>query len=306
MDLSVVIPVYQCEPCLPELHRRLTAVLGGLVERYEIVFVEDGGADGSWDVVAELARTDPHVRAYQLSRNFGQQAAITAGLAQCRGDWAVVMDGDLQDPPEVIPELFAAGQQGLDIVFARRKGKKQAPWRRLMARSYFRLRSLITGIPGDAAYGSFSLIGRPVIDGFLQVQDRDRHYLGILTWLGYRTGAIDYAQADRYAGASSYSWRGLMSLAADGLFFQTTALLRGIVYLGFAVSAAGIVLAAYRVYLYFAVGSGQPGWTTLVVLNLVLGGLILTSTGIAALYIGRVFNQVKGRPLYVVRRSIGE
>jgi dolichol-phosphate mannosyltransferase len=302
VELSVVVPVYLCRECLGTLHGRLTTTLRGLAVPYEIVFVDDASPDDAWPALAELAARDPAVRAYRFSRNFGQHAAITAGLEQCNGAWAVVMDCDLQDPPEEIPRLYRMAQSGFDVVFARRKQKKHSFFRRLAARAFFQAINFFNKTHLDGEYGSFSIISRKVIDAFGRIRDRDRHYLFVLHWLGFRSTHIDYEHAERFAGESSYTLRSLLKHALDGIFFQTTSLLRWIVYLGFWISVAGVLLAAYFVYLYFAY-SVYPGWTSLIVLILLIGGFIIISTGIAGLYIGKIFDQVKGRPLYVITEA---
>jgi polyisoprenyl-phosphate glycosyltransferase len=303
VEISVVIPAYGCREALRALHERTATALRNLGCTYEIVLVDDCDDEGSWDVAAELARADTAVKAYRLSRNFGQHAAITAGLAQCTGRWAVVMDCDLQDPPENIPDLYRKALEGNDVVLARRKMKRHSFFRRVASRIYFRLMNSLATARLDGEFGSFSIISRKVIDAFLRFQDRDRHYLFILNWLGFRTAAIEYEHADRHSGGSSYTFRHLVRHAIDGMFFQTTVLLRWIVYVGFWISLAGFLLAAYYLYMYL-VHSVYPGFTSLAVLILVIGGFIIMSTGVAGLYIGKVFDQVKGRPLYVIDQAI--
>jgi glycosyltransferase involved in cell wall biosynthesis len=303
VEISVVVPVYGCRDSLRALHERTSAALRSITSSYEIVLVDDCDRQGSWEVVAELAREDKAVKAFRLSRNFGQHAAITAGLAQCTGRWAVVMDCDLQDPPELIPELYRAAMAGNDVVLARRRRKRHSLFRRLAARVYFRLMNVLAKARLDGEFGSFSIISRKVVDALLRFQDQDRHYLFILNWLGFRTTAIEYDHATRHSGASSYGLRDLIRHAIGGMFFQTTVLLRWIVYVGFWVSSAGFALAAYYLYMYIA-HSIYPGFTSLAVLILLIGGFIIMSTGVAGLYIGKVFDQVKGRPLYVIDKAI--
>lgn len=303
IELSVVVPVYGCRDGLRELHQRVTDAVRGITDSYEIILVDDCDNLGSWEVCAELAGRDVAVKAYRLSRNFGQHAAITAGLAQSAGRWAVVMDCDLQDPPESIPLLYRKALEGHDVVLARRKEKRQSPFRRVASWLYFKLMNVFGKTRIDGGFGSFSILSRKVIDAFLRFQDRERHYLFILRWVGFRSASIQYEHAPRHSGSSSYDLGRLVSHALDGMFFQTTILLRWIIYLGFWVSCAGFVLAAYFVYMYFA-HSVMPGFTSLAVLILVIGGFIIMSTGVTGLYIGKVFEQVKGRPLYVIDKSI--
>jgi dolichol-phosphate mannosyltransferase len=299
IDLSVVVPVYRCAECLRPLHRRLTSTLRELSPAYELIFVDDRSPDGAWQVLRELSSEDRSTRALRLSRNFGQQAAITAGIAASRSRWTVVMDCDLQDPPEVISELYQRAQEGFDIVLARRKQKKHSFFRLLAARIYFKFIALFLGVHISGEYGSFSIISAKVREAFLLVPDRDRHYLPILLWLGFKRTSIDYEHGARHSGESSYSVRALIRLALEGVFFQTATLLRWIVYLGFGVAFAGLVLAIGLVVLAIVVDP-PPGWTSLAVLVLLVGGFIIVSTGITGLYIGKIFQQVKSRPLYLI------
>jgi len=299
VDLSVVVPVYGCEGCLEELHRRLMDVLGGLGLHYEIVLVDDRSPDRSWSVMRQLRSLDDAVRLVRLSRNFGQQAAMTAGLAAATGRWTVVMDCDLQDPPELIPRLYAKAQEGYEVVLARRITRTHSRLRLIAAGAYFKFVRVFLGVDINGEYGSFSLISAKVRHEFLRIRDTDRHYLPILLWLGFERADVEFEHGERYAGKSSYSFLALARLAAEGVFFQTTTLLRWIVYAGFAIAALGAALALFFI-VSWALASPYPGWTSLAVLLLLLGGFIITSTGVTGLYIGKIFGQVKDRPLYIV------
>lgn len=301
--ISVVVPVYGCRACLEHLHERLTLVLSDLVASHEIVLVDDRCEDGAWEEIERLVALDPSVRGLRLSRNFGQHAAITAGLSEARGTWVVVMDCDLQDPPEEIPRLYAKALEGHDIVFGRRTHKPTSPVRRLLASLYFRCLSLFTRTRIEGQYGTFSMISRKVTEAFLAVQDHDRHYLMLLDWLGFDRAAVDYTPATRYQGESSYSLGRLIEHALDGVFFQTTVLLRWIVYLGFCLASLGGCLTIYLLVAR-VVGHAYPGWTSIIVLTLILCGFIILSTGITGLYIGKVFEQSRGRPIFVIDRVV--
>jgi dolichol-phosphate mannosyltransferase len=304
VEISVVVPIYGCADCLAALHARLSAVLVGIGKAYEIVLVDDCARDGSWAVIEALAAGDPHVRGVLLSRNYGQQLAITAGLTEARGRRIVVMDCDLQEPPEEIPRLYEQALAGHDIVYARRSGKTHGLVRVVVSRSYNAVLRRLSNLDIDPGYGALSMISSQVRDAFLRFQERDRHYLHVLKWLGFNTGEITYQHKDRHAGKSTYNLTKLISLAFDGLFFQTTNLLRWIVYAGFVTALIGIVYAGVLVYIRFAVG-GVPGWTSLTVLLLVLTGMLMTSIGVCGLYLGKIFEQVKDRPLFVVRKTTG-
>ena len=304
IELAVVVPVYRCSECLLVLHERLTRTLRDLGVTYEILFVDDRSPDDSWPVLADLADRDPTVRAVRLSRNFGQQAAITAGLAESRASWTVVMDCDLQDPPELIPRLYAKAREGHDIVLARRRGRSHSPFRLLAARIYFTFLRIFLKAKIDSGFGAFSIISRKARSAVLRVPDVDRHYVPILLWVGFEQASIEFEHAERYSGESSYSIGSLLRLAVSGIFFQTASLLRWIIYLGFLFAFLGVCLAAVLVVSYFFF-EPYPGWTSLAVLILLTGGFIIVSTGVSGLYIGMIFKQVKNRPLYIIDETAG-
>jgi dolichol-phosphate mannosyltransferase len=297
--ISVVVPVYCCTACLEPLCSRLERSLALLTNRYEIILVDDRSPDDAWAAIVALQARFPAVKGIRLSRNFGQQIAISAGLAVTQGDYAVVMDCDLQDSPEKIPDLYAKLGEGYDLVLARRTQRSHSRFRLLASRTYFKLMSRLTEKPIDGSYGSFSILSRKVIDAFLQFGERERHYLFILRWLGFNTGTMDYEHQERAIGSSSYSLRSLLRHAVDGIFFQATVLLRWIVTLGLLFAAGGMVLAVFFIYNYIAHNS-VPGWTSLAVLILINTGIMLTSLGVIGLYVGKIFDQAKGRPLYVI------
>jgi len=296
--LSVVVPVYGCGDCLVALHERLTRALKPMTDSYELVFVDDRSLDDGWAVLQQLAAQDPHVNAFRLSRNFGQDAAITAGLAQARGDWAVVMDCDLQEAPEDIPRLWAAAGDGYDIVRTTRRGWHHSAFRRWTSRIYRRL-TLETDVRPD--YSNLSLLSRRVIDAFLRLHDRDREYMIALDWLGFNSTSIEIEHHERHAGKSGYTFRRLVHVALDGMFFRSTVLLRLVVLLGFVIATIGVVVATFEVVDYFAEPRKTvPGYTSLAVLLLVLAGFIIVSVGVVGLYVGRIFEQVKNRPLFLI------
>jgi dolichol-phosphate mannosyltransferase len=302
-ELSIVIPVYGCEGCLVELHTRLRAVTASIEGHVEIVFVDDRSDDGSWETLRHIALTDHGVRALRLSRNFGQHAAITAGLQAATGRWAIVMDCDLQDPPEAIPRLYAKAQEGYDVVLSRRTQRRQHWLRRIAARAYYHSRDVLVQGAMYVNYTNMSIISRKVIDAFLVLRDKDRQYLLIVQWLGFDRAEIEVEPLDRYAGRSSYRVSTLLRVAADGMFFQSTVLLRWIVYAGFVIAAGGVALFLYAVAV-LVLGRDLPDWTALPMAALLLSGFIVISTGVSGLYVGKIFDQVKGRPLYVIDAEI--
>jgi glycosyltransferase involved in cell wall biosynthesis len=299
VELSIVVPVYGCRDCLDQLYQQLTSAVKTITSSYEVIFVDDRSPDGAWPVLEKLAAGDTRVKAVRLSRNFGQHAAITAGLATSRGEWTVVMDCDLQDPPDAIPNLYARAKEGFDMVLARRRQRTHSAFRLALAKAYFKLLNMFMGTNIDGSYGTFSILSRKVVDAYLSLGDRDRHYLFVLYWLGFEHGTIEVEHRERGAGESSYTLGRLLRHAVSGVFFQTTNLLLYIVYLGFIVAGVGVLGAIYILYVW-VVAHPPAGFTSVAVLILVIGGFIITSTGVTGLYIGRVFQQVKGRPLYVV------
>ncbi len=298
-ELSVVIPVYGCAACLEPLLARVSAAVDSVVASYEVVLVDDRSPDCAWDVIRGLVKDDAHVRAIRLSRNFGQHAAITAGLAEARGHYTVVMDCDLQEPPEAIPQLLTKAREGFDVVHTRRRLPRQSTIRRAFGRAYFGLRDALTQSALGADHGTMSLLSRRVVDAFLALRDRDREYLAVLGWLGFDQTTIAVDHHERHAGKSAYTWGGLARLALDGVFFQTTVFLNWIVIAGFLVAGLGACLAIYDLIVYVTLAV-PPGYTSLAVLILFMSGAILVSVGVTGLYVGRTFEQAKGRPLYIV------
>ncbi|WP_428825262.1 glycosyltransferase family 2 protein [Azonexus sp. IMCC34842] len=298
-SISVVVPVYGCAGCLEQLCDRLIQSLQDITNRFEILLVDDRSPDDSLGVIRAIQLRHSEVECIRLSRNFGQHIAISAGLSVARGDYSVVMDCDLQDPPEIIPELFAKIKEGYDLVMARRAERSHSHFRIFAAKAYFWLLSKLNEEDIDGSYGSFCMLSRKVVNSFLEFNERERHFLFILRWLGFKMGSIEYAHQERTIGNSSYSLKRLLRHAIDGIFFQSTVFLRWIVSLGLLFSILGIILALYFVFQYFAYGS-VVGWTSLIVILLVCTGVILSSMGVIGLYVGKIFDQTKGRPLYVI------
>ena len=303
VELSVVVPVYGCRSCLPALYERMAATLAGLTPDHEPVLADDGTTDGCWGDLQAMARADPALVALRLSRNFGQQAAILAGLQRARGRYVAVMDCDLQDPPEALPAMYERAIEGFPVVYGVRARQGTPPLRRAAAWTYSRLMNMATDSEIDPDHGCFSLMSREVVDAYLQVPDRDRNHMLILYWLGFPHANVPFDQARRHSGKSAYTFRSLLRLAGAGVFFQTTVLLRWVMFLGFAVALLGGALAVYYAAVRLSGESVRPGFTALAVLVLVMSGFIIMSIGVTGLYIGRMFEQVKGRPLYVVAET---
>ncbi|ABS64913.1 glycosyl transferase family 2 [Parvibaculum lavamentivorans DS-1] len=297
--ISAVVPVYGCRDCLEELCVQLERNLSILTDQYEIILVDDRSPDNWWQILPELQKRHASLKAVRLSRNYGQQVAITAGLAAAKGDYTVVMDCDLQDPPDLIPTLFAKLREGHDLVLARRVSRSHSPFRQLAARIFVAISRMLTNEKIDGSYGSFSLLSRKVVDSFLLFEERERYYLSIIRCLGFNVGTVDFLHRSRHSGSSSYGLRHLFRIGINGILLQATVALHWIVGFGFFIAISGTATAAYLVWRQLFQAS-IPGWTSLIVLMLLCTGVILISLGFVGLYIGKIFEQTRGRPLYVV------
>lgn len=306
IGLSVVSPVYRAEACLHELHRRLTTVLQTMGGRYELVFVNDGSPDGSENVLAEIAQSDPRVVVLNLSRNFGQHPAIMAGLEHARGDQVVVIDCDLQESPEDIPRLVAKAAEGFDVVFARRRRSSRSWFKRASSKVWFWLINALSDLAVVTDIGTFSLITRQVVDQIVRMPNRHSHYLHVVRWLGFRQAFIEIDHARRFDGRkSSYSLRALLRHAFAGIVAHSTRLLTVSIYAGFAFVGVSILQFGHVLYLKLFRSVGVAGWASLMAAVWLIGGAILSSLGVIGLYLARVVEEVKERPVFIVRERIG-
>jgi dolichol-phosphate mannosyltransferase len=298
--ISVVAPVYNERGTLEELHRRLTATLAEL-GTYEIVLVDDGSTDGSWERLLELAARDRRTRLVRLSRNFGHQAALSAGLDAARGEAIVLMDADLQDPPEVIPQLVASWREGFDVVYAVRADREGEARLRLASISlFYRLlyRITPTAIPQNA--GDFRLLSRRAADAIAAMPERARFLRGMTSWIGFRQTGVPYHREARYAGESKYPARKLVRLALDGITSFSTAPIKLVTAIGFALVVFCIGVLAWTAYVRFFTNNPPQGWTSVIAVVLLLGGVQLLSLGVIGQYVARIFDETKQRPLYLV------
>jgi dolichol-phosphate mannosyltransferase len=303
--LSVVSPIYGAERCLDELHRRLTETLLGMGIDYELVFVNDGSPDRSGEVLAAIVARDPRVLVLNLSRNFGQHAAILAGLEHASGELVVVMDCDLQESPEDIPRLVAKSAEGWDVVFARRRSSRRSWFKRTSSRLWFFLINLLSDLPITPGIGTFSLLSRQVVDELVRMPNRQSHYIHLVRWMGFRQGYIDIDHGSRFdGGRSAYSLGSLMRLALIGVVAHSTRLLTLSVYLGFAFVLLSIVQFGYVIHLKVFHGVRVEGWTSLMAALWLVGGAVLSSLGVIGLYVARIVGDVKQQPAFIVRERI--
>lgn len=304
--ISVVVPVLNEEETLGALEQRLSPVLDSLDDACEVILVDDGSTDQSPVLMALLAQRDPRYKVVMLSRNFGHQAAITAGLDRAAGDAIVVMDGDLQDPPEVIPELVEQWRAGYDVVYAVRRRRDGEPrLRAFRAAVFYRLFRVVANIDAPVDVGDFRVIDRRVLAALNGMPERHRYLRGMISWVGFRQTGVEYTREERFAGRSKYSFRKLLKLGMDGMFSFSDVPLRLALRVGLAVSvlslAAGVAAIGIKIAGLFPI----PGTATIVVLSSFLGGLQLLILGVLGTYVGRVYDEVKARPLYLVDREFG-
>jgi glycosyltransferase involved in cell wall biosynthesis len=304
-DLSVVLPVFNEENGLRPLYDRLTSVLAPTSLRYELIFVNDGSRDRSWDRVLELGSLDRRVRGINLSRNFGHQIAITAGIDFSRGAAVVIMDSDLQDPPELIPELYKKFEDGFDVAYAQRRTREGETWfKRTTAKVFYRVIRRMTTIPIPLDTGDFRLMSRRVVDDLARMQEQNRFMRGLITWVGYNQTAVLYDRDRRYAGSTKYPITKMMKFALDGITGFSSQPLRLASHAGLAFAAGSLLLMI--LFIIYKISGGSrliPGWTSLIVAVLFLGGIQLLAVGIVGEYIGRIYEEVKRRPLYLVKES---
>ena len=304
-SISLVIPVYRAELILPELCKRLVTSLTELTESYQIILVDDRSPDHSWDVMLQMVGAYPAITAIRLSRNFGQHYAITAGLDLANGDWTVIMDCDLQDQPEEIVTLLQKAKQGYDVVLARRKARSDSAGKRLSSRVFYWLFNVLSGYRMDPSVGSFRIMRRSVVEAYRTMRESARLFGGMVEWLGFETTFVDVAHGARYEGRSSYNIRAMTKLAFDGIFAFSNRPLYFSIGAGVIMSllAAGFGVSMIVYFLLHPL-VGVPGWLSQVTLTTFIGGLILLNLGILGIYVGRIYDQAKGRPLYVVDRIV--
>jgi len=301
--ISVVIPVYKAEDCLNELYKRLVRSLETISQDFEIVLVEDCGGDRSWEIILELAKKDPRVKGIQFSRNFGQHYGITAGLDHCDGDWVVVMDCDLQDAPEEIPQLYAKALEGYDVVLARR-GKRKDPWlKRLTSWLFYQTFNYLADLNYDSQVGNFRIISRKVVNSFRLMRENLRFFGGLVDWMGFPTASIDIKHAERLAGKSTYTFRKLWNLATNTIIAYSDKPLKISIKVGFFISLLSFIYGTYLVIRALTYGSPVTGWSSLIVSLYFLCGIIISILGIIGIYLGKSFDETKKRPLYLIRNT---
>ncbi|MBQ9475920.1 MAG: glycosyltransferase family 2 protein [Bacteroidales bacterium] len=302
--ISVVSPEYKGERMVEELVNRLIVSLGKITDNFEIILVNDGSPYGDWAEIKKACERDSRVKGLNLSRNFGQHYAITAGLAHASGEWVVVMDCDLQDRPEEIPNLYARAMEGWDIVQARRVNKKSTFLKKLSSAVYHKVFDWLSGQKTDDAIGNYGIYSRSVIEEFNKLTEKSRAFAPLISQLGFRRTTLDVQHADRAEGTSSYTLRKLLRLAFDTSISNTNKPLRIVIGIGMVMSLASFILAAYNIIAKLAGIIQVQGFTSTVFSIWFIGGLLLLTLGILGLYIDKIYDQVKGRPLFIVKEKL--
>jgi len=300
--VSIVVPCYNEAEVLPEFFSRLTKVLDELPYASTIIFVNDGSTDATLEVLSALALISSRVAVLNLSRNFGKEAAMTAGLDHAVGDAVIIIDADLQDPPEVIPELVERWIEGYDVVYAQRRARAgETLLKRSTSGAFYRLMRRASRIELPVDTGDFRLMSRRSVDSLCRLREHHRFMKGLFAWVGYRQVAVVYDRAPRYAGTTKWNYWKLWNFALDGITSFTTIPLRVATYVGFLLALLSGMYSIFIIMLTFLQGRAAPGYPSLMVVVLFLGGMQLLTLGILGEYIGRIFNEVKQRPIYLVQ-----
>jgi dolichol-phosphate mannosyltransferase len=307
---SVIIPLYNEEDNIPELYHRLSAVTEAFGGEWEFIFVDDGSQDNGLSILKSYHAADPRTKIISFSRNFGHQNAISAGLMFCKGQCAMIMDGDLQDPPEVLPQFIQKWEEGYHVVYAVRKSRSEAFYKRLAYKLFYRSLRTLAGINIPLDAGDFCLMDRKAVDLIKSFPERNRFVRGLRSWVGFRQVGLQFQRDKRFAGKPKYNFFKLLKLALDGVFSFSEVPLRMVMLSGFLISTISFLFGLYVIanfmlgtHMYFI--TKNPGWSSLIVSTTFLGGVQLISIGILGEYIGRVFGEVKRRPHFVIDQLIG-
>jgi len=303
---SIIVPVYNEEEVLPELYRRLTGAMDKLGEPYDVLLINDGSQDRSAEMMRDLHRRDPRFKLVNFSRNFGHQVAISAGMDYASGDAVVIIDADLQDPPEVILDLIAKWKEGYEVVYAvRAKRKGESFFKAFTASLFYRIIYRITDVDMPVDAGDFRLMDRQVVDTMRTMREKHRFMRGLSSWVGFKQTGVEYVREERFAGTTHYPFRKMLRLALDGITSFSYFPLQLATYLGFI--TAGLSLFGILLVIFLRLYGHQAlyGQATTLVMVLFLGGVQLIFLGVIGEYLGRIYDEVKGRPLYIVSEAVG-
>ncbi|PLX19097.1 MAG: glycosyltransferase [Candidatus Muiribacterium halophilum] len=303
MELSIVIPVYKCSSCIEELYNKLKENLKSF-ESYEIIFVNDDCPENSEEIIKTLCKTEKNLKAIFLSKNFGQHHAITAGLKFSSGKYTVVMDCDLQDSPEEIINLYNEITKGYDLVVAKREIRNDSFLKKITSKFFYLVYSYFTGINFNSKTANFGIYSRKVIDGFLDMPEHGRNFGLFVNWMGFSRKELNVKHNSRFSGKTSYTWRRLLALGGTSIIAHSNKPLILSIKLGFFMAFCSILATFYFIYRYFYFSIPITGWTSLIVSIFFLFGLLFINMGVLGIYIGRIFIEVKNRPLYLIKEKV--
>lgn len=306
VHISVVSPVYKAENIVAELVKQVREAISSITEDFEIILVNDASPDRSWEKIVAECATDKRIKGINLSRNFGQHYAITAGLHYAKGEWVVVMDCDLQDRPDEIPKLYQKAQEGWDSVFAQRKDRNDSIIKKLFSKAFYKIFSYLTETEQDASVANYGIYHRKVIDAILKMQDQIRFFPTMVQWVGFRKYYLPVKHSERYEGKSSYNFKGLFRLALNTIIAFSDKPLRLTVKLGFFITLISFIVMFAYLTMYFIGSIKVMGFTTLIISFWLLSGIIIFILGFTGLYIGKVFEKVKERPVFIIKETINE
>ena len=299
---SVIVPMYNEEAVIIETHRRLTQVMSSIGEGYEIIFINDGSRDNTRAIINDLCNKDTNIKMIDFARNFGHQIAITAGMDYAAGECMVIIDGDLQDPPELIPDMIKKWREGYDVVYGKRKSRQgETAFKKFTAKAYYRILRSLTNVEIPVDTGDFRLIDRKVCEALKQLPERSRYVRGLMSWVGFKQIAIEFERNERFAGETKYPLKKMIKLAMDGIMSFSYKPLKLASYIGAILSGISFIyLIAVLIQKLFFPETSQSGWTSLIAVSLFFNGIILLMLGIIGEYIGRIYDEAKGRPLYII------
>lgn len=303
IHISIVTPVYGCSSCLEKLYERIVATLTKITKDFEIIMVNDASPDNAWETIKELAQKDSRVKGINLSRNFGQHKAITAGLDYAQGEWVVVMDCDLQDQPEEILKLYNKAQEGYDIIFGRRTERKDGFFKKLGSKLFYKFFDYFTESNVDNTIANFSIISNKALQSVKRLREQNRSYPLFINWVGFKRTDVDIEHSKREEGKSSYTFSKLINLAIDSIISQSNKPLKLSIKFGFIVSLFSLIYGIWLVLRYFIHDISVEGWTSVMVSIYFIGGLLFANMGILGLYLGKIFDETKERPIYLVQET---
>lgn len=304
---SVIVPMYNEEEVIGTTFERLKQVMDSLGERYELIFVNDGSKDRSAEIIKQLAEQHQEVVLIDFSRNFGHQIAITAGMDYARGDAIIIIDADLQDPPEVILQMIDKWRDGYEVVYGKRVKRKGETWfKKATAKIFYRTLRALTNVDIPADTGDFRLIDRKVCDVLKGLKEKNRFVRGLVSWIGFRQTSVEFVREERFAGVTKYPLKRMLRFALDAITSFSYKPLKIASYIGFTISFFSFIYLVIVVYQRLFTNTTTAGWASIVAINLLFNGIILILLGVIGEYIGRIYDETKNRPLYIVRERIGQ